>query len=271
MNGNLHTAKFTDTDAPNIIELKNISQVYDGNKIVIQDLNLLIEKRENHQFIVILGQSGCGKSTLLRYVAGLQKPTSGEVFLNGQPRSENDVVSMVFQRYSSPPWMTALENVMLPLILKGVPKKQAKEEAMQMVKAMGLEGHEQKFAQEPLLSGGQLQRVAIARSLITNAGIILMDEPFGALDLNTRLDMQLLLAEIYEKLKPTIIFVTHAIDEAVFLGDEVWIMDANPGRIIRRIDIDLPLHRDRMTKRESRFLELVYEVEDAIEKLRNAS
>ena len=168
------------------------------------------------------------------------------------------------------PWMTALENVMLPLRVKGVPKREAHDQAMEMMKAIGLDGHEHKYAQEPLLSGGQLQRVAIARSLIAAPNIILMDEPFVALDLHTRLDMQLLIADIYERLRPTIIFVTHDISEAVFLADDIYIMRTNPGQIVDHIVVDLGLHRDRATKRHPHFLELAYLVEDTIEKLRAA-
>jgi NitT/TauT family transport system ATP-binding protein len=135
---------------------------------------------------------------------------------------------------------------------------------MQMIKTVGLAGHEKKFAQYPVLSGGQLQRVAIARSLISNPEIILMDEPFGALDTNTRFKMQLMLADIWDTLKCTVIFVTHDIQEAVFLGDDIYIMSTTPAQIVDHIAVDLPFHRDRETKRSKRFTQLVQEVEDAL-------
>lgn len=256
--------QFTDSDLPNIIELKDVGQSYDGGKTwIIRDLNLLIEDKPNQgQFIVLLGVSGCGKTTILRYIAGLQKPTLGEVLINGEPLTMH--IPMVFQQYSSLPWRTVLQNVMLPLELKGVDKKEARSRAMQMIETVGLLGHENKYAQYPLLSGGQLQRVAIARSLISNPRIILMDEPFGALDTNTRFRMQLMLAEIWDTLKSTIIFVTHDIQEAVFLGDDIYVLSTNPARIANHIAIDLPFHRDRSTKRSARFNELVQKVEDAL-------
>ena len=140
---------------------------------------------------------------------------------------------------------------------------------MAMIKAVGLEGHEHKYAQSPILSGGQLQRVAIARSLISNPQIILMDEPFGALDTLTRFRMQTMLYDIWEKLESTIVFVTHDIQEAVFLGDDIYVMKSGRGtsEIARTIHVDLPLHRDRATKREAHFVQLVAEVEDAITSL----
>lgn len=257
---------FTNTVLPDVIELKGISQTYDkGKSFVIQDFNLLIEDiPAQGQFVVILGESGCGKSTILRYIADLQEPSSGQVLINGKLRTSADVVGMVFQQYSSLPWYTVLENVMLPLTFKGVALKERRELAMAMIEMVDLIGHEHKYAKYPLLSGGQLQRVAIARSLISNPGIILMDEPFGALDTHTRFRMQQLLADIWVKLQSTIIFVTHDIQEAVFLGDDIFIMAAKPGRIERKIHVDLSMARDRSTKSEPRFIQLVQEVDDAI-------
>ena len=261
----MNKVEFVNTELKDIIELRNINQTYDqGKTYIIKDLNLLIEdKPEQGQFVVILGESGCGKSTLLRYIAGLQEPSSGEVFINERIRS-NEAISMVFQQYSSLPWRTVLQNVMLPLEIKGVDRGEAAGKAMEMIKTVGLSGHEKKYAQYPILSGGQLQRVAIARSLISNPEIILMDEPFGALDTNTRFKMQLMLAELWDNLKCTIIFVTHDIQEAVFLGDDIYVLSVNPASIVKHIAIDLPFHRDRQTKRSKRFGELVQEVEDAL-------
>jgi len=257
---------FTNTNAPDVIELKGISQKYNGNSnYVIQDLNMLIEDTsENGKFIVILGVSGCGKSTLLRYISGLQKPTSGEVFINGKPIEKNIKVGMVFQQYSSFPWLSVLDNVALGLQFKGVSKKKRHEKAMEMIKLVGLDGHENKYAKYPTLSGGQLQRVAIARSLVAAPEILLMDEPFGALDVNTRLKMQDLLCEIWSKIHTTIIFVTHDISEAVYLGDEIFFMRANPGKIVQKMTVDLPYGRSAELKRTPKFQNIVYEVEDVL-------
>jgi NitT/TauT family transport system ATP-binding protein len=258
--------RFTNTGLPDVIELKNVSQSYDdGKTFVLKDLDLLIEDHKDRgQFVVILGKSGCGKSTLLRYVAGLQKPTSGDVLVNGKLLTNHVVTGMVFQQYSSFPWLSALENIALPLRWQGVPKKVALAQAMQMVKAVGLDGHENQYAKYPVMSGGQLQRVAIARSLIANAQILLMDEPFGALDTYTRSRMQELLTGLWSKLKSTIVFVTHDIQEAVFLGQEIYVMGGSPARIIEKVDVDLPSVRTRAMKHEPRFNEIVGRVEDMI-------
>ncbi len=261
---------FQNSNLPDVIEIRNVCQTYDGGKNwVLQYVNLLIEDiPEQGETIVILGPSGCGKSTVLRYLAGLQTPTSGEVLINGRPRLGSDVVGMVFQKYSSLPWFTVLENVMLGLRFQNVPDVEARERAMQMLQLVGLENEANKFAKDTQLSGGQLQRVAIARSLISNPGIILMDEPFGALDVNTRHQMQLLLCDIWEKLHSTIIFVTHDIPEAVFLADDIYVMTKNPGYICKHFPVDLPAHRDRSTKREPGFTNLVNEIDDYMNTLR---
>ncbi len=253
-------------DYGNIIELRNISQTYDnGHTTIIEGLDLLIEdKPMQGQFAAILGMSGCGKSTLLRYIAGLQQPSSGTVLVKGKPVSKKNRVSMVFQQYSSLPWMTVLDNVALALRFEGVSKKERDERAMEMIQLVGLDGHEKKYAQYPNLSGGQLQRVAIARSLMSNPEILLMDEPFGALDVKTRLQMQDLLIGIWEKFSPTILFVTHDIQEAVYLADDIFIMKHAPSHFVKHINVDLPFNRNRDTKRLPHFDELVHLVEDSM-------
>lgn len=258
-----------DTELPNLIELKNISHSYDGGKsFIIQDFNLLIEDKPTQgQFVVILGMSGSGKSTILRYIAGLQKPTLGEVKIHGKLRTDQDRVGMVFQQYSSFPWLTVMENVAIGLEFKGMEEKERNEKAMEMIELVGLVGHQNKYAEYPTLSGGQLQRVAIARSLLANSEILLMDEPFGALDIKTRIQMQDLLLNLWNKFHSTIIFVTHDIREAVYLGDEIFIMKSAPSQIVEHIKVDLPLGRNHETRRMSRYNELVYEVEDKMFRL----
>lgn len=258
--------QFTDTELSNIIDLKGISQSYDGGQNwIIKDLEFLVEdKPDQGQFVVILGMSGCGKSTLLRYMAGLQKPTEGTVLIKGSPVEETERVCMVFQQYSSLPWLTVLDNVSLALDYKGMSKVDRHKKAMEIINLVGLEGHEHKFAQYPTLSGGQLQRIAIARSLLANPNILLMDEPFGALDIRTRLQMQDLLTSIWRKFQSTIIFVTHDISEAVYLADDIYIMKSAPSRIVSHIDVDLPIERNRYTKRDPHYVELVHKVEDTM-------
>lgn len=258
------TNDVANTNSDSIICLDGIGQSYDGgNNWIIKGLDFDIkDKPGKGQFIVILGMSGCGKSTLLRYVAGLQKPTEGNIYINGAPISEEERVSMVFQQYSSLPWMSVLDNVSLALRYKGVKKEERNALAMEMIDKIGLLGHEHKFAQYPSLSGGQLQRVAIARSMIANPKILLMDEPFGALDIRTRLRMQDLLSSLWRSYESTIVFVTHDINEAVYLADDIYIMKSAPSRFVEHIHIDLPLVRDRNIKRDPRYIKLVHEVED---------
>jgi len=220
--------------------------------------SMLVLRRNNKIFIT----GNCGKSTVLRYIAGLQTPTSGEVLINGKPREKDFRAGMVFQQYSSFPWLSVLENVALGLELKGITKKERNERAMEMIQKVGLEGHEHKYAQYPILSGGQLQRVAIARSLVSSPNILLMDEPFGALDINTRLQMQDMLASIWEEMRPTIIFVTHDIPEAVYLGDDIYVMGRNPGNIRHHIPVSLPANRTSDLKRTPEFNKMVYDIED---------
>lgn len=255
---------FTDTSLRNIIDLRGIGQSYDGGQNwIIKDLEFLIEdKPDQGQFVVILGMSGSGKSTLLRYIAGLQEPTEGTVMIDGKNLEDAQRVSMVFQRYSSLPWMTVLDNVGLGLQYQGMSKKERDEKAMEMIQLIGLDGHQNKYAQYPTLSGGQLQRVAIGRSLLANPQILLMDEPFGALDVRTRLQMQDLLSKIWHQFHSTIVFVTHDIPEAVYLGDDIYILKSAPSKFVRHIKVDLPLMRNRQTKRDKRYTELVHLVED---------
>ncbi len=256
---------FTDNpDLPNIIELRGVSQTYDdGVSYVMKDLDFLVEdKPAQGQFVTILGMSGSGKSTILRYIAGLQQPTEGTVKMLNQTVSRENRAGMVFQQYSSLPWMTVLDNVGLALKFQGKDRAECETRAMEMIKLVGLSGQEYKYAQYPNLSGGQLQRVAIARSLLANPKVLLMDEPFGALDIKTRLQMQDLLENIWHEFNPTIVFVTHDISEAVYLSDDIYILKAPPAKFVRHIHVDIPFHRSRMTKRDTKFIDLVGYVED---------
>ena len=255
--------QMVNTELPDIIDLQGIKQVYGDRPPIINDFSMLIEdKPDQGQFVVILGVSGCGKSTILRYIAGLQDPTAGKVLIHGKERTSEDRVGMVFQQYSSYPWMSVLDNVALGLQYQGVPVRERREKAMGMIKKVGLEGHEDKYAQYPTLSGGQLQRVAIARSLLYESKILLMDEPFGALDIETRLQMQDLLAKIWVEIHPTVVFVTHDIPEAVYLGDDIYVMGRNPGNIKKMFTSPLPFARDKSMKRRAEFIDKVNEIED---------
>jgi NitT/TauT family transport system ATP-binding protein len=262
-------------DPDDIINLAKINQVYEehgSRNVVFKDFNLDIKDiKDEGQFITIMGMSGCGKSTLLRYISGLQVPTSGDVFIYGKKRTEKDRIPMVFQQYTSFEWKTVLQNVALPLILKGVPKEEANEKAMEMIKIVGLDGHENKWAKYPILSGGQLQRVAIARNLVVNPQILLMDEPFGALDTVTRKQIQLFLRSIFEnaKLDPTVVFVTHSESEAVFLSTDIYILDSGPATIRHHFKIDLPSKRDDAVRYSHEFTEYVNKLGMMMEDLKN--
>jgi NitT/TauT family transport system ATP-binding protein len=257
-----------------IINLVNITQVYSDHippNVVFKDFNMDIKDiKTQGQFITIMGKSGCGKSTLLRYISGLQEPTSGDVYIYGKKRTDKDRIPMVFQQYTSFEWKTVLQNVALPLILKGVSKDEANEKAMDMIKIVGLEGHEKKWAKYPILSGGQLQRVAIARNLVVNPQILLMDEPFGALDTITRKQIQVFLRSIFEhaKLDPTVIFVTHSESEAVFLSTDIYILDSGPATLRHHFKIDLPPHRDDSVRYSPAFTEYVNKLGSLLEDLK---
>jgi NitT/TauT family transport system ATP-binding protein len=216
---------------------------------------------------VFLGPSGCGKSTILNIVAGFYPPTTGEAFLRGVPiGGPGPDRGMVFQSYSSYPWLTVLENIGFGLKLRGMPRKQRDAIARELIERVGLQGTENKYPKQ--LSGGMRQRVAIARTLAVKPQIILMDEPFGALDVQTRLGMQNLINELWEQLNATILFVTHDIDEAVYLADRIHILSAGPGTLVDDIEIDLPTHRTENLKQTTRFRELENYV---LERIRGAA
>jgi len=233
----------------NVITLRGIRQVYrsdDKDFVLFDNLNFEIEDIVGAgQFVSILGKSGCGKSTILRYIAGLQNPTEGEIYIYGKKKTESDHIPMVFQQYSSFHWKSVIENVALPLLLKGSNKTEAFDKAEEMIKLVGLTGQENKWAKHPLLSGGQLQRVAIARSLIANPQILLLDEPFSALDIKNRTELQNVLLELFysDKIDVTFILVTHDIREAVYLSNRLYIMKNNPGDFYKHFNIDFGSQR----------------------------
>jgi ABC-type nitrate/sulfonate/bicarbonate transport system ATPase subunit len=245
---------------PQVLELRNVTKQFmtpDGRLFdAIRDVNLCIpDDPGKGEFRVFLGPSGCGKSTILSIVAGLYAPTSGEALLRGKPiEGPGPDRGMVFQGYSSYPWLTVLDNVGFGLRLRGVAKAERDRIARAWIEKVGLKGSESKYPKQ--LSGGMRQRVAIARTLAVRPGIILMDEPFGALDVQTRLGMQNLINELWEEIEGTILFVTHDIAEAVYLADKIHILSAGPGRIVEEVEVDLPLHRTEDLKQSARFRDL---------------
>jgi ABC-type nitrate/sulfonate/bicarbonate transport system ATPase subunit len=210
---------------------------------------------ETNEFSVIVGPSGCGKSSLLRVVAGLVAPTEGEARLSGRPiKAPGKDRGMVFQSYTLFPWLTVQKNVEFGLKIAGLSVKERAEIARSFIAQVGLEGFENAYPKQ--LSGGMMQRVALARALANDPEILLMDEPFGALDSQTRSLMQELLLNIWEHSKKTVLFITHDIDEAILLGDNVYVMTARPGSIKEQIAIDIPRPRTVETTTSAPFIAL---------------
>ena len=210
--------------------------------------------REN-DFVTILGPSGCGKSTMLRIVAGLDQPTTGRVLLDGQPVDGPGADrGMVFQSYTLFPWLTIAQNIRFGLRERGMPEAQQKERCDYFIAKVGLRGFESHFPKQ--LSGGMQQRTAIARALANDPKILLLDEPFGALDNQTRVLMQELLLGIWESARKTVLFVTHDIDEAIFMANRVAVFSARPGRIKTELAVDLPHPRHYTIKTSPEFMQL---------------
>ena len=217
----------------------------------------------HNDFITILGPSGCGKSTLLRIVAGLDQPSLGRVLLDGQPVTGPGADrGMVFQSYTLFPWLDVQQNICFGLREKGLPAAEQAEIAARFIHEVGLAGFESHFPKQ--LSGGMQQRVALARALANDPKILLLDEPFGALDNQTRALMQELLLSIWELHKKTVLFVTHDIDEAIFMANRCVVFSARPGRIKNELAIDLPYPRHYTVKTSARFSELKAQVTEDI-------
>ncbi|WP_261302413.1 ABC transporter ATP-binding protein [Paenibacillus andongensis] len=227
----------------------------------LKDINLEVKKGE---FMVIVGPSGCGKSTLLDLLAGLTKPSSGQILLDGKAiNGPNLDRGIVFQQYALFPWKTTLANVEFGLEAKGVSRKERRKTALEFIHLVGLAGFENRYPHE--ISGGMKQRVAIARSLAYDPEVLLMDEPFAALDAQTRETLQSELLRIWEATQKTIIFITHGIEEAVYLGQRVAVMTSRPGRIKKVIDIPFESRRSEEDLRSHPdFVKLRHEVWDLL-------
>ncbi|MEO0098793.1 MAG: ABC transporter ATP-binding protein [candidate division WOR-3 bacterium] len=245
------------------IKLENLTKIFysrDGASVsALEGINITFEPKS---FTCIIGPTGCGKTTLLRIIAGIEPPTSGKVILGEEvvtrPSKE---IGMVFQQYSLFPWRNVIDNVAFGLELRGVPKKERLAQAKALLELVGLSQFAQSRPYE--LSGGMQQRVAIARALAQNPKVLLLDEPFGALDERTRHRLQDELLAIWEKTKKTILFVTHNIDEAVYLGERVVVMSHPPAGVIADIKITIPRPRNRMDKK---FVEALLFIRMALEK-----
>ena len=238
------------------VSIQAVSRIFEGHKGQRTQALLPVdfEVRDN-DFVTILGPSGCGKSTLLRIVAGLDHATSGRVLLDGVPvEGPGADRGMVFQSYTLFPWLTIEQNIRFGLRERGMPEAQQKERAAYFIAKVGLRGFEQHFPKQ--LSGGMQQRTAIARALANDPKILLMDEPFGALDNQTRVLMQELLLGIWEAERKTVLFVTHDIDEAIFMANRVAVFSARPGSIKTELAVDLPHPRHYTIKTSPEFMDL---------------
>jgi NitT/TauT family transport system ATP-binding protein len=228
------------------LELLELSKTFPGKGSgeSVHVLENLRHRVENGRFISIIGPSGCGKTTLLRIIAGLEKASAGKVLLDGRELVQgSEEIGLVFQEYALFPWRTTLQNIEMGPEIKGVDKEKRRSTAMEYIKMFNLSGFENRYPRE--LSGGMKQRVAIARTLIMNPRVVLMDEPFGSLDSQTRNALQEFLLRIWEKRGDTIVFVTHNVDEAVFLSDQIVVLSKRPARIAKIFEVEVPRPRDR--------------------------
>jgi len=256
---------------PVALEVKDLSKTFEtagGTVTALKDINFKTHKRE---FVCVIGPSGCGKSTLIRILAGLESPTSGEVLLDGKAvHGPGPDRGMVFQGYTLFPWLTVKRNVMFGLLQSGHSKEVAEEDARQWIDLVGLTKFVDSYPHQ--LSGGMKQRVAIARALANQPGILLMDEPFGALDAQTRIKMQSYLMDIWKNIDITILFITHDLDEAIYLADRILVLKAHPGEVQELIEVSVPQPRspDQLLSPEflatkKRLEELIHPPEDGDE------
>jgi NitT/TauT family transport system ATP-binding protein len=253
--------------------VQNLRKVFGANgstQVVFEHVSLEIHRRE---FICVVGPSGCGKSTLIRIVAGLDESSGGEVLLDGKAvNGPGPDRGMVFQGYTLFPWLTVKRNVMFGLKMQGKADSTAEAEAREWLEMVGLAKFENLYPHE--LSGGMKQRVAIARALANNPRILIMDEPFAALDAQTRCQMQAYLLQIWKKVDATILFITHDLDEAAYLADRIVVMGSNPGRVVEFIEnpVPRPRHSDQFISPEylalkKRLEEHIHPRMEAVEKL----
>lgn len=255
-----------------IVEFEGVTKVYDDGGMAIRDISFKVENRpDKGEFVCVLGPSGCGKSTILRLIAGLPPqfpPTKGSVKVSGRPvEGPGSDRGMVFQDYTSFDNRTVLQNVAFGMECAGMSRKDRESQAREWIAKVGLDVHRDAGKYPHQLSGGMRQRVAIARTLALGPKIILMDEPFGALDPFTRFNMQDQLVSLWREREETVFFVTHSVEEAVYLGDRVYLLSPGPGTLVKEISLPGPDRPAREMQREKSFTETVFAIRDIIEKL----
>lgn len=246
MAGNTSTVK---------VKIDNVKKIYNGRNGEMVALNGVSLDISDNEFVCVIGPSGCGKSTLLNNIAGLDTPTSGKIYLDGKEiTGTGPERGVVFQQYALFPWLTVRKNVEFGIKLKGIKQKEAAEIANKYLKMVELQDFADSYPKE--LSGGMKQRVAIARAYAVNPEVLLMDEPFGALDAQTRTQLQSELLKTWENERKTCFFITHDVDEAIILAQRVVIMSARPGRVKEIVNIDIPYPRTQETKMTKEFIDL---------------
>ncbi|HOX03292.1 MAG TPA: ABC transporter ATP-binding protein [Candidatus Paceibacterota bacterium] len=263
-------------ERPPVVAFRNVTKSFGDPphaKVAIQGVTFTVEDLpDKGELVAIVGPSGCGKSTLLRTIAGLKPhfpPTTGEAFVLGKPIEEpGPDRGLVDQKYSLLPHLNVIENISFGLKLRGMAKSERHDQAEAWVRKVGLEGSEKKYPGE--LSGGMQQRVAIAATLVLHPRVLLMDEPFGALDPGIRLRMQELLVQLWSEQQATVFLVTHSVEEAVYLGDRVFLMASNPGRLIEILRVDRPTGSPEQSRRQPWFLEFSQQLLNKLEEVSGA-
>ncbi|HEC23644.1 MAG TPA: ABC transporter ATP-binding protein [Chloroflexi bacterium] len=226
------------------LELRHVSKSFHDNGLVVKALEDVSLHVMPGEFVTIIGPSGSGKSTLFNLIVGLLEPDAGEIRLDGRAyRNRTGRVAYMPQRDLLLPWRSVLDNVILPLELRGVPRSEAYRQAREMLPLFGLEGFEEAYP--TALSGGMRQRAALLRTILTERETLLLDEPFGALDALTRRELQDWLLGVWSRFRQTVVFITHDVEEALYLGDRVIVLSARPGRVVRTLTVDLPRPRRR--------------------------
>jgi len=261
---------------PPVVQFDQVTKTYDNGFTAIRDVTFTVENLPGKgEFVTILGPSGCGKSTILRLIAGLRPQfpaTAGSVLVGGRPVAGPGADrGMVFQDYTAFDNRTVQDNIAFGLECRGVPRATRRERAREWIHKAGLDPTADAHKYPYQLSGGMRQRVAIARTLILNPKIILMDEPFGALDPGTRMRMQDLLVKLWREIEATVFFVTHSIEEAVYLGDRTYVLSSAPGRILHEVKVPPPDRPAHVMQRDPAFLETVFSLRDLLERLESST
>lgn len=251
------------TPTPAKLEVRGLSKSFvhqGGSMTVLEDINFQLSPRE---LVCLVGSSGCGKSTLLNIVAGLNHASSGSVLVDGhEVRGPGSDRGMVFQNYTLYPWLTVAQNIAFGLQLRKMPKAEQRDRVDYYLSVVGLSQFAKSYPKQ--LSGGMKQRVAIARALANEPAVLLMDEPFGALDAQTKEQMQQFLLELWEQTHVTVLMITHDVEEAIYLSQRIYVMSARPGRIKQEIPVGLPEHRDLEMKLSAEFVEIKRQILHAL-------